>query len=140
MDHARPSSNVMHGACEDARTRRACANTLLYFSCLKHVNEIVLGKSRPAHQRKQSFRFPLQSCTRTLDRLLSTRTLDSHPFHQQWHIVQWSGDCIRRRRRDITMYWLTCAARTHAQDSTSTSSTENTKTQPLPAKSGFFQL
>ena len=67
MDHARPSSNVMHGACEDAR--RACANTLLYFSCLKHVNEIVLGKSRPAHQRKQSFRFPLQSCTRTLDRL-----------------------------------------------------------------------
>ena len=56
MDHARPSSNVMHGACEDAR--RACANTLLYFSCLKHVNEIVLGKSRQAHQRKQSFRFP----------------------------------------------------------------------------------
>ena len=56
MDHARPSSNVMHGACEDAH--RACANTLLYFSCLKHVNEIVLGKSRQAHQRKQSFRFP----------------------------------------------------------------------------------
>ena len=27
----------------------------------------------------------------------------NHPFHQQWHIVQWSGDCIRRRRRDITM-------------------------------------
>ena len=48
MDHARPSSNVMHGACEDAR--RACAKTLLYFSCLKHVNEIlvVLGKSRQA--------------------------------------------------------------------------------------------
>ena len=56
MDHARPSSNVMHGACEDAH--RACANTLLYFSCLKHVNEMVLGKSRQAHQRKQSFRFP----------------------------------------------------------------------------------
>ena len=50
----------MSWACEDARTqsRRACANTLLYFSCLKHVNEIVLGKSRQAHQRKQSFRFP----------------------------------------------------------------------------------
>ena len=46
----------MHGACEDAR--RACANTLPYFSCLKHVDEIVLGKSRQAHQRKQSFRFP----------------------------------------------------------------------------------
>ena len=41
----------MHGACEDAR--RACAKALLYFSCLKHVNEIlvvlgVLGKSRQA--------------------------------------------------------------------------------------------
>ena len=77
MDHARPSSNVMHGECEDAR--RACANTLLYFSCLKHVNEIVLGKSRQAHQRKQSFRWLTseQSCTRTLDRLWTRRRVRS---------------------------------------------------------------
>ena len=65
-----------------------------YFSCLKHVNEMVLGKSRQAHQRSErkasashrhssitrpccsSAQAPsapsflsLQSCTRTLDRL-----------------------------------------------------------------------
>ena len=94
MDHARPSTNVMHGACEDAR--RACAKTLLYFSCLKHVNEIVLGKSRQAGSpAKAKLPLPIvthqsldpaaralkrqascllrgltseQSCTRTLDR------------------------------------------------------------------------
>ena len=34
---------------------------LVYFSCLKHVNEMVLGDPRPrhAHQRTQSFHFAL---------------------------------------------------------------------------------
>ena len=32
---------------------------LVYFSCLKHVNEMVLGDPRHAHQRTQSFHFAL---------------------------------------------------------------------------------
>ena len=32
---------------------------LVYFSCLKHVNEMVLGDPRHAHQRTKSFDFAL---------------------------------------------------------------------------------
>ena len=61
---------------------------LVYFSCLKHVNEMLMGDPRQAHQRTQSFHFPSSfinhsilllerssakllvfTCTRTLDRL-----------------------------------------------------------------------
>ena len=66
----------MHGACDREDARRACADTLLYFSCLEHVNEIVLGKSRQAHQRKQSFRFPsslINHSTLLLDRSSAKR-------------------------------------------------------------------
>ena len=65
---------------------------LVYFSCLKHVNEMVLGDPRQAHQRAQSFpsissfinhstlllecssaKLLVFTCTRTLDRLGSER-------------------------------------------------------------------
>ena len=119
MDHARPSSNVMHGACEDARTqsRRACANTLLYFSCLKRVNEIPVvvywvnhgrltseSKASASHRHSSITRpccsiaqapsapsfLSLQSCTRTLDRLWTRRRAKLLVFTERVTIMHWN--------------------------------------------------
>ena len=75
---------------------------MVYFSCLKHVNEMVLGDPRQAHQRTQSFHFALPhrhsaitrpccssaqaptaakllvfTCTQALDRLRTRRRVGS---------------------------------------------------------------
>ena len=91
-DHARPSSNVMHGACEDAR--RACANTLLYFSSctrtlehsktkwywVNHGRTIMHSNTRQAKSRQARALKRQASCLLPVDAftLRSTRRRGNH--------------------------------------------------------------
>ena len=69
---------------------------LVYSSCLKHANEMVLGDPRQADQRTQSFPFPIV-IHQSLDP--AAQAPSSFSLHALEHSTAWSGHSHARESR-----------------------------------------